>query len=85
MSTSNKNNSENDQNKSHEPEVAYKAIRIFNSFEEAEEADIRETLAQSPEERISETVDLILRVYGFTQKELNKRVPGTWVRRISRS
>jgi len=38
-------------------------IRIYNSINEAEEASLLETIKQTPEERLSETVNLIRRVY----------------------
>ena len=50
-------------------------LRVFNSFKEAEDYDIQQTLKQDPVERIRETVELILRVYGFTRAELNQRPP----------
>ncbi|MCW3122402.1 MAG: hypothetical protein JWQ38_1894 [Flavipsychrobacter sp.] len=48
-------------------------LRIFNSWEEAAVADARDTICQSPIERIRETVALILRVYGVTEEDLRKR------------
>lgn len=62
-------------NKAEEPEVALdkNKIRIFHSFEEAEEAEIKDTLNQTPKERIAETVGLILRVFGITRDGLKKR------------
>lgn len=48
-------------------------LRVFHSWEEAEAADIQESLHQSPVERIRETVSLILRVYGVTEEDLNRR------------
>ncbi len=48
-------------------------LRIFNSWDEAAAADAEDTLRQSPVERIRETVALILRVYGVTEADLEKR------------
>lgn len=48
-------------------------LRIFNSWDEAERAEALNNSRQHPLERIKETVELILRVYGVTQKQLNDR------------
>jgi hypothetical protein len=48
-------------------------LRIFNSWEEAAEAEAMDSAKQSPVERLRETVELILRVYGVTREELSKR------------
>jgi len=61
-----------------EPSVPYgpmrgMKLRIFNSWEEAEEAEAADAALRTPLERIRDTVALILRVYGVTQQELNKR------------
>ncbi len=52
---------------------AGKKIRIFKSFEEAEEAEAMEIARQSPVERLRETVERILRVYGVTREQLKAR------------
>ena len=52
---------------------AYKAkprIRVFKSFEEAKEYEIQQIIEQDPIERLRNTVNLILRVYGVTREEL---------------
>lgn len=49
--------------------------RFFSSFEEEEQYRIQQVLEQPPLERIRETVELILRVYGFTRQQLNERKP----------
>jgi hypothetical protein len=57
-----------------EPAAEYgREIHIFNSFKEREEFELNEALKQSPAERIKNTVELILRAYGFTRKSLRKR------------
>lgn len=48
-------------------------LRIYHSFEEAEGDASANDAKQSPLERIRETVELILRVYGVTQQQLNER------------
>lgn len=48
-------------------------LRVFHSFEEAEEAEAYAVSQQPPLERIRETVELILRTYGVTQEQLNNR------------
>jgi hypothetical protein len=66
------------ENKVNEPEVAYQKnhkIRIFHSFEEAEEADLEEILNIAPVDRVRYTVDLILRMYKLTREDLKKRIP----------
>ncbi len=71
---------ESDQNseKVNEPNAIYhfsgsKKLRVFHSFKEAEDAENVDAANKSPVERIKETVQLILRVYGVTQRELNMR------------
>ena len=49
-------------------------VRIFHSFEEAEEMEIAHVLNQKPLDRVKETVDLILRVHGITRLQLRKRL-----------
>lgn len=46
-------------------------INIFKSVEEQNEASYEAASKQSPEERIKETVQLILRVYSLTPKKPN--------------
>ena len=67
-----------------EPLTKYfgKDIRIFNSFQEAEEYELLQVIKQDPVERIRETVELILRVYGFTRETLNMRPPDNTVKII---
>lgn len=65
-------------NKVNEPMTSYGAtskmkVRIFNSFEEAAAAEAMDNAMQSPIERIRETVELILRVYGTTEEQLQAR------------
>ena len=52
-------------------------LRIFHSFAEAEQADLEATLKMDPIERVRQTVELILRAYGFTREELLKRKPSS--------
>ncbi len=70
MSTDNDN-----ENELNEPSASYntRSIRIFHSFDDARDQELEAIINQSPIERIRETVALILRVYGVTQEELNKR------------
>lgn len=58
-----------------EPAVEYKRreFKFFTSFEEMDEYDRLQTLKQSPEKRLQETVELILRVYGLTRESLKNR------------
>ena len=48
-------------------------LRVYQSFEEAAKAEAAVAAAKSPVDAIRETVQLILRVYGVTQEELNMR------------
>ena len=48
-------------------------LRIYKSFEEAAQAEAQNAARQPPKERMKEAVELILRVYGVTQKQLNNR------------
>lgn len=66
-----KTSEEND--KASEPVATYHSLKIFSSFEEAEIFQIKSILKQSPAERIRDTVELILRVYGFTREQLKER------------
>ncbi len=50
-----------------------KKVRFFHSFEEAEAAENEDAANKPPIQRILDTVQLILRTYGFTQETLNKR------------
>ena len=54
-----------------------KKIRIFHSFAEAKQADLEETLKMDPIERVRQTVELIIRAYGFTREELLTRKPSS--------
>ncbi len=63
MSTSKNNNSQNEQNKAEEPEVPFKAIRIFSSFEEQKKEEIKWLAAQSPEQHLQNATSLIKRVF----------------------
>ena len=69
----------NKSNSLYEPSVAYNSnrIKVFSSFDEQEKFDNAEILKQDPLERIRETVKLILKVYGFTQKSLKERKKDT--------
>ena len=65
-------------NELNEPHASYGAskkmkLRIFKSFEEANEADAKEAALRTPEQRIKDTVELILRVYGVTREEIKAR------------
>lgn len=62
-----------DENKVNEPLASFHSLKIFSSFEEAEVFNIKNILKQSHAERIRETVELILRVYGLTREQLNER------------
>ena len=48
-----------------------KTIKIFSSFDEAREEEIKYVLAQKPIDRVKETVQLILRVYSKKKKIKN--------------
>lgn len=69
----------NDENKElNEPHTPYHTgakmkLRIFSSFEKANEADAMDAAMQAPMDRIRDTVQLILRVYGVTEELLEKR------------
>ena len=64
-----------DDNIVNEPQLHYgmgqnMKLHIFTSFDEAERANAAEAAKQPPLERIKETVELILRVYGVTREQL---------------
>ncbi len=50
-------------------------VKVFNSFEEAELSEIQAVLKQAPIERLRETIELILRVYGVSREELKTWPP----------
>ena len=50
-----------------------KKIRIYTSFDKQAAAEAEDVAKQPPMERIKETVELILRVYGVTREQLNNR------------
>jgi hypothetical protein len=43
-------------------------VKICSSFEEQEEYNIKQVLQQKPILRVKETVDLILRMHGYTRE-----------------
>lgn len=73
MSKKKKYTPSDENDKAHEPVSAYHSLKIFSSFEDAEIFQIKSILKQSPAERIKDTVELILRAYGLTRKQLKER------------
>ena len=47
-------------------------LRVFSSFKEQEEAELKDVLLQKPLDRVGETVALILRMYGVTGAGMKK-------------
>ena len=80
ITVSKENSTYRNNEKASEPERRYKKIQIFNSFSEAETATILETLKQTPEERISETVNLIRRVYKDKLERTGRQAPENKIR-----
>lgn len=72
-------------NQVNEPSPTYQKspIKIFHTFEDAENEEIDATLRQTPMERIRETVELILRAYNVTRDELKKRPSSKSIKIIS--
>ena len=68
------NPSEEDNNVN-EPAAAYTSsrLRIYNSFQQANESENINAAKQSPEERLKEVVQLIMRTYGVTESILRER------------
>ena len=58
-------------------------IRIFNSFEEAKETEIRDIIKQSPIDRLRHTVELILRVHQVSREDLKNRTATDKIRIIT--
>ncbi len=55
---------EDKSNQADKPDSIYKKeVRIFHSLEEANEYDLKQMAIKDPIQNISDTVDLILRVY----------------------
>ncbi len=50
-------------------------LHIFQSQEEAETYFAKKNAKQDPVSRLRETVELILRTYGYSREELNIRIP----------
>jgi len=74
---------EQDDNNVNESNSTYKKqIHLFSSFEEADIHHRIQVQKQNPVDRIKETVDLILRVYGFSTADLKKRAPSCIIRII---
>jgi hypothetical protein len=51
------------------PEKRQFSFQVFDSFTEAEEADIAETKALTPEERLQITESLRAQYYGYKQED----------------
>lgn len=49
-------------------------LQIARSFDESEILDARQLLREDPIQRLRNTVELILRVYGFSRATLQKRI-----------
>ena len=67
-----------DNNQLNEPAASYGVpekmkLRIFSSFEESNEADAMDAATQDPVERLRETVERILGVYGVTREQITAR------------
>jgi len=61
-------------NEVNEPAATYgREIHVFDSFKEQEDFNNTYIINQSYTDRIKETVDLILKVYGYTRESLKKR------------
>jgi len=63
MSKKEHTNPEPDQNKVREPEAAFKTIRVYNSFDEMEQDDLKWLAGLSPEEHLQHATSLIKRVF----------------------
>ena len=59
--------------KANDAKRPYKKLRVYHSFEEQAAAEALDAANQPPLERIRETVELILRVYGVTREQLVAR------------
>jgi ParB-like chromosome segregation protein Spo0J len=55
------------------PDDKANRLRIYKSFEEAAEEEAYAAAQQTPVERLRQTFEPILRVYGVTREELNER------------
>ncbi len=66
-----------DKQEVNDPVITYKKslIKAFTSFEEANLFEQNKILLEPPLHRISQTVDLILRIYGFSRETLLQRKP----------
>jgi hypothetical protein len=51
-----------------------KQISFFDSYEDAQAASDSAAAAKAPEQRLADTVQLILRTYGVTEAQLKERI-----------
>jgi len=63
MSDKKNAHTETDQNKIQEPLSTFKTIRVFNSFEEMEQDELKWLAGLSPEEHLQHATSLIKRVF----------------------
>lgn len=52
-----------EEDKVEEPEVDFKTIQVFDSFEEQEAAEMKWLASQTPEQHLQHTVSLIKRIF----------------------
>ena len=68
---------ENKNDKLNEPAANYfknAELRVYHSFEEQKDDERKHSASLTPQERLKETVELILRTYGLTRESLSMRV-----------
>lgn len=76
-------NKEEDKNKAEEPAASYyHKLRIFSSFEEANEADYKERAEIPPIQHLKDTVQLIIRMYNWSEQLRGKKASDNKIRII---
>ena len=75
MTKDRKNKSERDKNKLREPKIDFNTIRVFDSFEEADEFTVKERASLSYDERLEHIETLRKQVFGQYLLEDGTRPP----------
>lgn len=64
--------SDNENHKVEEPNISFKNIRVYDTFEEMEEDELKWLASLSPEEHLRNTTSLIKRIFSEQLKKYPK-------------